>query len=281
MKSKAVISKSLAFLLMASLAGCATIRVPENYFFAPLAYDIAGERVEIQVKDGTRLVGRFLAHPQARATLVYFGGNAEYLDVNGKILRNFAEFRLNVLMVDYRGYGASGGVPSIDTFFSDSLSVFHYASMRPESRGLPTLAYGFSLGGYAAAYAAAHPAVGEPCAGLVLEATGTDVKSWVRLVLPWYYKPFVRVRVDTRLLPIDNAEMVRQFNGPLLVLGGGADRQAPAAMSRKLFAVSPSTQKNLQIFPLGKHGEIKDELEFNGIFSAFLEKIFASTEAPA
>ena len=276
MPFKAILARAFALLLMAALAGCATIRVPENYFFAPLAYDIAGERVEIQAQDGTRLVGRFLAHPQARATLVYFGGNAEYLDVNGKLLQKFAGFRLNVLMVDYRGYGASGGIPSLDTFFSDSLSVFHHAAERPESRGLPTLAYGFSLGGYAAAYAATHPAVGEPCAGLILEATGTDVKSWVKLVLPWYYKPFARVRIDPKLLLIDNAETVRKFNRPLLVLGGSADRQAPAAMSRKLFAVSPATQKTLHIFPVGKHGEIKDELEFDGIFSAYLEKTLAS-----
>ena len=260
---------ALVILLMAFLTGCVTWRLDENYFFNPLAMDVVGERVEIEGDGGILLVGRFLKHPQARGTLVYFGGNAEYLDFSGKTLRKLSEHRLNVLMVDYRGYGYSAGTPAVDRVLADSVTVFRYARRRPEAQGLPLLAYGFSLGGFAAAYVASQ----EACDGLILEATGTDVKSWTDLLLRWYLKPFVRVRIDEKLLGIDNVARVRQYDNPLLVMAGKADDQVPALMSQRLFDASRSKEKSLHIFAVGNHGLIKEEPDFDRVFSAFLEKI--------
>jgi len=260
-------NKIFSIFLLTSLGGCATWRINEDYFFKPLARDPVGERIEITADDGTVLVGRLLKHPQARATLVYFGGNTEYVDFSGKTLQKLAGFRLNVLMVDYRGYGASAGSPSINTFFTDGRSVLRYAQTRPDLQGLPLIVYGFSLGGYAAAYAASH----EPCSALVLEATGTNVKDWTSLMLPWYYKPFVRIRIDEKLKAIDNTAGIKKFHNPLLVMGGKADSQAPAAMSQKLFYISPSANKRLHLFAVGRHGSIKEEADFPKVFSDFLE----------
>lgn len=260
-----VLISTLAGVVIA--ASACTIRLTESYFFNPMAIDAAGERVEIQGHGGATLVGRYLAHPEARGTLVYFGGNAEYVDLSGRTLRKLAAYRLNVLMVDYRGYGASEGRPSIDTFFHDSAAVFRFGRSRDAAQKLPTLAYGFSLGGLAAAYVAAH----ERCDGLVLEATGTDVKSWSKLLVPWYAKPFVRVRIDPALLPIDNALWVGKFSGPLLVLTGQDDEQAPPAMSRKLLNASPSPAKTLHMFRPGRHGDIKDNPDFERVLAAFLQ----------
>jgi fermentation-respiration switch protein FrsA (DUF1100 family) len=258
--------RALAILLLAPLAGCFTFRVNESFFFHPMAVDTVGERVEVKGEDGTVLVGRFLETAQARGTLVYFGGNVEYVDLSGKTMKRLAGFRLNVLMVDYRGYGASAGKPSMDTFFSDGLAVFRYARSRSDAQGLPLVVYGFSLGGYAAAHVAAQ----ESCSALILEATGTNVESWAKLVTPWYFKPFVRVRIDEKLSAVDNTASVRRSRSPLLVLTGGADGQAPAPMSRSLFDASPSDNKSIHVFPSGDHGAVKEEAEFSEVFSTFL-----------
>ncbi len=263
-----VIPGALMVLFLAPLTGCFTWQVQESSFFHPMPTEAAADRVEIRRDDGTLLVGRFVEHPRARATLVYFGGNRECVARSGETLEKLSGFGLNVLMVDYRGYGASEGSPSLETFFEDALAVLRHAANRPDAKDLPLLAYGFSLGGFAAAHAAAE----ERCDGLVLEATGTDVQSWIRLVVPWYRKPFVRIHVDGRLQRIDNAQEVRKFRGPLLVMGGKADQEAPAAMSRRLFEASPSPKKTLHLFPRGIHGSIRKEAEFDRVFAAFLRE---------
>lgn len=263
-----VIPGALMALFLVPLAGCFTWQVQESSFFHPMPAQAVPDRVEIRRDDGTLLVGRFVEHPRARATLVYFGGNRECVARSGETLEKLSRFGLNVLMVDYRGYGASEGSPSLETFFEDARAVLRHAASRPEGKDLPLLAYGFSLGGFAAAHAASE----ERCDGLVLEATGTNVRDWIRLVLPWYQRPLVRIHVEGRLQRIDNAQAVRRFGGGLLVLGGKADQEAPAAMSRRLFEVSPSSKKTLHVFPRGIHGSIRNEAEFDRVFAAFLRE---------
>jgi len=268
MKSFSFFFQVLTAMCLASLAGCYTWELKESAFFHSLPMEAPPERVEIRTADGVRLVGRFLRHPQPCATLVYYGGNAETATSSTDTLRKLSSPGLNVLMVDYRGYGASEGSPSLDTFFEDSLAVFRYAKNLPEARDLPLLLYGFSLGGFAAAHVAAQ----EPCGGLILEATGTNVTDWTALVVPWYAKPFVRLRIEPRLQQVNNVEKVRRFSGPLLVLGGKADKEAPVRMSKRLLEASPSALKVLHVFPEGRHGTIKADPDFEGVFSTFLAR---------
>ena len=50
--------------------------------------------------------------------------------------------------------------------------------------------------------------------------------------------PFIRISVAPTLAREDNAERVRKYRGPLLVLGGSLDDKAAPAMSRALAEVS-------------------------------------------
>src|SRR5438477_80899 len=77
-----------------------------------------GEKIEVTMEDGTRLVGWYLASTifdqppqpsQPAAGLLWFYGNGETIAAIGPIVREFQPPGTALLVVDYPGYGGSGG----------------------------------------------------------------------------------------------------------------------------------------------------------------------------
>src|SRR3989442_2196481 len=76
-----------------------------------------GERIELMMRDGTRLAGWYLT-PRGPAgdrpgppwpALLWFYGNGENIASIGAIVRDFQPPGAALLVVDYPGYGGSGG----------------------------------------------------------------------------------------------------------------------------------------------------------------------------
>ncbi|MDP1633595.1 MAG: alpha/beta hydrolase, partial [Gallionellaceae bacterium] len=65
------------------------------------------EEVRIATADGETLHGWFVPATNARATVLFFHGNAGSIVHRLDWLPMFQQLRLSVLMVDYRGFGAS------------------------------------------------------------------------------------------------------------------------------------------------------------------------------
>lgn len=92
----------------------------------------------------------------------------------------------------------------------DALAVFDF--VREHAAGRPVVVHGVSLGSFIAAQ--------RDVDGVVLEATAPDVRSWGTRPIPWYAKPFVRLKIAPALLAESNAAVVRRYAGPLLLLTG-------------------------------------------------------------
>src|SRR2546428_1577837 len=76
-----------------------------------------GERIELMMRDGTKLAGWYLT-PRGPAgdrpgppwpALLWFYGNGENIASIGAIVRDFQPPGAALLVVDYPGYGGSGG----------------------------------------------------------------------------------------------------------------------------------------------------------------------------
>src|SRR2546430_3108165 len=74
-----------------------------------------GERIELVLRDGTKLAGWYLA-PRSPTigrppwpALLWFYGNGENIATIGGIVRDFQPPGAALLVVDYPGYGGSGG----------------------------------------------------------------------------------------------------------------------------------------------------------------------------
>jgi esterase/lipase len=136
--------------------------------------------------------------------------------------------------------------------------------------------HGFSMGSFVAASVAAQCRV----SGVILQSSGTNVREWASVVMPWYARPFVKVKISEKLQAVDNLEVVSQIQAPLLILVGKKDRQAPAIMSKKLLAASSAAKKTLVVFPKGGHGDLDRQPGFPEAISRFLDDLWESP-APA
>jgi pimeloyl-ACP methyl ester carboxylesterase len=284
MKGRAV---SLLLLLTAALAsaGCATFSVDEASFFKPRKVAASSERrdrfvawerrerVSIRMEDGVVLAGFFLPHREARGSLIYFLPNYSLTEeVGPQLSAELDRLRANLLLVDYRGYGESGGKPSLETLFSDGRAVYDHLASRSGVNPDRIIVHGFSIGSFVAASVASQRRV----SGAILQGSGTNVREWSSLVVPWYFKPFVKVRISEQLLAIDNVKVVSQIQTPLLILIGKKDTSAPVKMSRELFAAAPSVKKTLVVIPKGRHVGLENQPGFREAVSRFFDDVWGS-----
>ena len=77
------------------------------------------EEVRLVAPDGVQLSGWFVRSAEERAPLlIYFGGNAEEVSWLVGMADRFAGHSL--LLLNYRGYGGSGGRPGESALFADA-----------------------------------------------------------------------------------------------------------------------------------------------------------------
>jgi pimeloyl-ACP methyl ester carboxylesterase len=168
--------------------------------------------------------------------LVFTHGNAELIDYWPKDFEEPRRWGAAVLLVEYPGYGRSGGVATQTTVTTTMLAAFDWARAQPAIDSTRIIAYGRSVGGGAAAALADE----RPVAAMILESTFTSIRAFaVR-----YGAPALLVRDK-----FDNLEMVRRFRKPLLILHGEYDQTIPVAHGRALHAAQPASE--LQLLPCG------------------------------
>ena len=140
---------------------------PTNPAAAPVAID-RGEVV---------LRGWLVNEHEDGPVVVYFGGNGEEVSVQ---VNAFAHRPAATLLVNYRGYGESGGVPSEHALVEDAVALAAWARARMPNR--PLVLFGLSLGTGVAALAAARA---RPDA-LILVSPYRSVERIARKTFPWF-----------------------------------------------------------------------------------------------
>lgn len=190
-----------------------------------------GERVELRMKDGTVLVGWYLP-PRRRpsppsAALLWFYGNGETIAAIWPIIRDFRPPHAALLVVDYPGYGASGGKASEAGMYEAADLAYDAILARAETDPRRVYVYGRSLG----TAAATHLAVTKPVAGLVLESPYTSAKGMAARHYRMVPTALVRLRLD-------NIGRMPSIRCPVLIFHGTADMLVPIQMGRDVAAAA-------------------------------------------
>jgi pimeloyl-ACP methyl ester carboxylesterase len=168
--------------------------------------------------------------------LIFFHGNGELIDYWP---REFTEPRglgFGVLLVEFPGYGRSGGTPSQATVRATALAAYDWAVSQPFVDRARVVAYGRSLGGGAATILASE----RPVSALVLESTFTSVRSFAHR----FWAPELVVRD-----PFDSLSLLPQYAGPVLVLHGDRDQIIPPDHARRL--ARAARRSELHLMPCG------------------------------
>ena len=185
------------------------------------------EDVWIDTKDGERLHGWFVPSIGARGTVLFFHGNAGNISHRLQSLLIFNQLGLDVLMVDYRGYGQSSGQVGEQGTYLDARAAWNFLV---EQRGVAAediVIFGRSLGGAVGAWLAAQADV-EP-AGVVIESSfssGIDMGRRLYPVLP--VKLITRIRYPVK-------EYVSNISAPLLIVHSRDDEIIPFDMAKTNF----------------------------------------------
>ena len=82
-----------------------------------------------------------------KGTFIHFHGNAQNMSAHLIFSHWLTSYGYNVLAFDYRGYGASQGIPDQDGLVRDGQAVLKYAMEHPDIKQGPFMILGQSLGG--------------------------------------------------------------------------------------------------------------------------------------
>lgn len=152
--------------------------------------------------------------------LVYFGGNAEEVS---RLVDTFAALPATTVLMNYRGYGHSGGSPAAQALIGDARALVAEAQQR-FGNGRPLLLFGRSLGSGLAALAAQN----HEAEGVILMSPYRSLNHLARRFAPGMPVDWLlRHRIDTIGALSDLPERV-------LVLYATDDLIIPAAESRAL-----------------------------------------------
>jgi fermentation-respiration switch protein FrsA (DUF1100 family) len=214
---------------------------------APKEIGLTGvEPVTFETSDGLELGGWFFAAsgPSPHITVLVLNGNAGNRAHRGPLAAALHRHGLQVLLVDYRGYGGNPGAPSERGLAADGRAARAFLARRPDVDQSRVVYFGESLG----TAVAVGLAVEHPPAALVLRSPFTSMVDLGR-----YHYPFLPVGLllRDRFSAIDQIQRIRV---PLLVIVGGHDRIVPIENSRRLYdaAVAPKT---LLVLPDADHND--------------------------
>jgi pimeloyl-ACP methyl ester carboxylesterase len=204
----------------------------------PHALTAAGGEALWSEVDGQRVEAWLLPGSATRPAplLIYTHGNGELIDYWADEFALLRAAGVHILLVEYPGYGRSGGSPSESSVTAALIAAHDRVAADPRVDARRIIGYGRSLGGGAIGQLAAQ----RPLAALVLESTFTSLTDIVRR----YFIPdlLVRNRFDTR-------RVLTNFPGPVLLLHGLFDEVIPVAHARALKAAVPAAE--LHVFPCG------------------------------
>ena len=221
-----------ALLVGLVLTGWASCGLGDGLFFRPNSTIYAerpanAEEVVFFAPDGPALHGWWL--PSAtppRGSVVFCHGNARNLTWHVRYVAWLTERGFNVLVFDYRGYGASEGDPSRSGVVLDAVAAIDLVLARDPER---TVVFGHSLGGAIALSAVARrPAV----RAVVAESTFPTYRgvaaatvSWLSWLVPWL--------VSEGEDPVDALPKIPPR--PLLVIHGTEDHIVDYELGASLF----------------------------------------------
>jgi len=172
------------------------------------------------------------ADPRAKVVL-YLHGSDGNVSTSMAGVAPLRELGYSVFIIDYRGYGASGGhFPSEAGVYQDAQSAWDYLVRERGINPANLFIYGHSLGGaIAIELARRHP----EAAGLVMESSFTSIYDMAMLKAGYALFP-VNLLLNQRF---DSIAKVGELRLPVLYVHGTADEIVPFEMGKALFKATP------------------------------------------
>jgi fermentation-respiration switch protein FrsA (DUF1100 family) len=203
--------------------------------------------------DGIRLHG-WLAEPcsktaaalvpvPAEPAFLWFHGNAGNISDRYDMMRVLVHIPARIFIIDYRGYGKSGGSPSESGLYRDAQAAWDYLVATRNIRPDRIIIFGESLGGAIAIELATHTAP----AGLVAQSTFTSIADMAATMVPRPLALLLRTKMNS-------LDKIARVSCPKLFIHSPADEVVPYRLGRRLFEAA-SEPKQFHEVPEAGHND--------------------------
>lgn len=194
--------------------------LPEAYkFFIPP--ELNAEEVLLPQADA-ELHGFYVRSDSPKGVVLYFHGNGGSLQDWLPVANRFVERDLDILIMDYRGYGKSRGERNQKNLLEDALAAYSYLLKEWEAESI--LVYGRSLGSGFASYVAAN----RPVAVLMMETPYVSLLSISQNLFPWLPVQWLM------RFPMPSGEYLAKVSCPIFLIHGTNDQVIPVEHGREL-----------------------------------------------
>lgn len=260
------------------LAGCSSFffQPHKQLYRDPAKIGLAFEDVYFYSTDGILLHGWFLpAEGKAQGTILFLHGNAENISTHIANVYWLPARGFNVFLPDYRGYGNSGGVPSLKGSIDDIESALMYVLQRKSVDPNRVVVFAQSLGGSMTTYAIAQSPNQKNIRALIIEAAfssyrGIAQEKLSQFWLTWPVQWPLSFIVDDEYSPI---KYINSINGlPKLFIHGDADRVVPVHHGQTLYEAA-SAPKDLWVVNDGRHIDAMRRKEYQERLVEFLSRV--------
>ena len=187
----------------------------------------------------------------SKLTMLHFHGNGETIaDYVGADFHSFDDLSVNMVWVEYRGYGRSTGLPGLVAMLADGERVVQALGLSFDR----VIAFGRSMGSlYAIELAERQPTL----AAVVIESGIADPAerflNYADLDAAGVGEADVRAEVARHF---DHQRKLANYRNPLLILHANKDHLITLSHAERNLAWSGSLNKKLVVFPHGDHNTI-------------------------
>lgn len=204
----------------------------------------------IPVAPGVSISGRLYPCGPDAPSILYFHGNGEVACQSDQFAHFYRQAGANLLVVDFRGYGLSGGSPTFPNMLADARVICKYFLKLIENGELsgPAFVMGRSMGCHSAVEIAANYQVSFK--GLISESGAGGI---ARMVERWGLKSEGEGMEEMLRL---HQEKLRSITLPVLAIHGEQDELIPLERAVELLETLGSEDVTLEVIPNAGHNDL-------------------------
>jgi alpha-beta hydrolase superfamily lysophospholipase len=223
---------------------------PRRDFLEKSAADnvIAGS---IPVDEAVSISYGFYFDDKKHPNVLFFHGNGEVASDYLPIGSIYNQIGLNLFVADYRGYGSSGGKPTLSNMIKDAHPIFEGFKRVLRDGGFSGNLFimGRSLGSASAIELASH--YQSQLNGLIIESGFANVFN----LFKYLGFPLQSLGVDVPRTP-HSIKLIREISLPTLIIHGEYDQIVPVDEGKALYETIAAKDKRLIIIPGVDHNTI-------------------------
>jgi uncharacterized protein len=226
----------------------------------PKHWGLEYDDVYLDSSDGIRIHGWYIPHKQAKKVVLFFHGNGGNISHRGDSIKIFNQLGVNVLIIDYQGYGNSNGSAGEKEFYQDARSAWQYLIEQRGFKHDQIILFGRSIG----AAVATKLSVETKPEKLILESAFSSSRDMADKVLP------LISRITMIRYPFNSLQRIKDINAQLLMLHSPDDDIVPYYLGKKLYQSANQPKQFVELKGNHNYGFMLSQPEYQQALDKFI-----------